>query len=240
MNVPGANCEIDDLTFLSSLNALIDSNCESDPQESDGTFVDTHDYSDLIAAANARDTQAATIRTKLANHSVVYVSGYIAKRLLKNLDCSTCRDSYRTDQITDQHAFIRFKDYDPEMPRLVLPTHELANSVDLAKKIFENYIRPTLHVANIRKRTYGLLKQYGDFSWMCPDHSDQQLLQFCKLFCKIIIHSECKHINRGGMWRHLSASNAKQMSRFLRRGVVNNPRQQPVKRSLLFSANHAQ
>ena len=217
--VRGSNCELDDLTFLASLNALLGGKRGTTNDNEEG-FVDNFDYSPLSEEADPSSGAVEAIPTlgeRLSKHSLVYVSGFIAKGLLRKSDCSSCRRCIRTDTIDESHLFIRLKEYDPSSPRLVLPSKELTYSVSHAKNLYETFIRPTIHVSNIRKRFFGFLCREVDFSWLCQEHHLENLKLFCKLFCKVVFHSECKRLNKGGMWKHLSASNARMMSRFLQR-----------------------
>ena len=207
------------MTFLASLDALIGGK-RGTTDENEVDYVDNFDYSPLKEEADPHSSATKAIPTlgeRLSKHSLVYVSGFIAKGLLRKSDCSTCRRCIQTDAIDESHLFITLKEYDPDRPRLVLPSKELTHSVKHAKNLYETFIRPTLHVANIRKRFFGFLKREVDFSWLCREHHLETMKLFCKLFCKVVYHSECRRLNKGGMWKHLSASNARMMSRFLQR-----------------------
>ena len=110
MNIRGANCEIDDLTFLASLNALVDSDAKSSKRDetSDYEFVDTFDYSTIIHREQSNGDDPTESET-LADQSLVYVSGYLARHMLKHSGCSTCRQSIRTDIADESHLFMQLK-----------------------------------------------------------------------------------------------------------------------------------
>lgn len=75
----------------------------------------------------------------IKSQPLVYVSGYIASVLLKNLDCSTCRKKLAVSDAVDNPMYdlIKLKEWWKDRQCLTYPSVDLCRLVESAIKVFE-------------------------------------------------------------------------------------------------------
>ncbi|CAG4992871.1 unnamed protein product [Colias eurytheme] len=84
---------------------------------------------------------------KFEMQPTVYVSGYIAYSVLKKIECLRCRDSLTISSPVENsiYNYISLREWWKEKQSLTYPTIKLCETVDVARKVFEEYLLPCLH-----------------------------------------------------------------------------------------------
>lgn len=191
-----ANCEQDNSVILSNLKAFL----LSEPSD---------DYESVICNEPVREGVAGqsfeepSHELSLPNDwtSTAYVSGFIARRLLRNSTCNGCKEAL-LDTSQDNANWCTgffFKEYSDNTNRLTYPSENFIKSVGHSATILENQLELHFHKEKILETITRVILSEVDFTWLtnhCNYHCYEIMKETAKSVCKIGIPWWCKIKNR--------------------------------------------
>ena len=110
----------------------------------------------------------------IESYSMAYVSGYIARRLLKNITCDNCKACLTTDTVESFHEGITLREYFANKC-LSYPTEELCKAVGVGATVLENMIPEVAHLPGVWKCIEGAIKETVNFSRIGEKYVDHQV-----------------------------------------------------------------
>ncbi|XP_063622936.1 uncharacterized protein LOC134795013 [Cydia splendana] len=128
----------------------------------------------------------------------VYVSGYLAKVLLKDVTCQKCIKSMKVSfpKPNSIYNYIAFREWWNDETSLTYPTLQLCEAIDNATKIFESEVATRLHVRDICKYAITVMICGTNLSWMCGDHQATMTDRLLRRLSLLLIRNECRIKNR--------------------------------------------
>lgn len=194
----GSNCEIDDVSLLSNLQTLLNSDDLNSRMSNVGTVGSDEATAEMYFLDEQQDSLPVGAPRDLS--AVSYVSGYIAKRILANSSCQLCKSCILhpcPNQSLD--SGLLFKEYGDDRRRLTYPSEELVITVDHCAKLLEKKLEEKIHEDRIMEKLASAMKQEISFEWIkcsCPLHSNILIEKLLKSVCLIGIPWWCKRQNR--------------------------------------------
>lgn len=165
----------------------------------DGTAPDVaipceNTYPPLLNIPDTEEEQEEDL-INFDNQPVVYVSGFLAKKMLVGVTCNRCCQVLQAEDSTDQiYKFISLKEWD-DNTRLTYPSIALCNEVKSLTKIFEELIKGMLHVTGIITYSKTIMLGYLNTSWLCEEHFPVFSQKLVHLLSLLLIRNECRKIN---------------------------------------------
>ncbi|KAJ8972834.1 hypothetical protein NQ317_001094, partial [Molorchus minor] len=192
--VIGSNCEEDDLNLLSDLTQIltVDEHQEAAPT----TAENVGDKPTLHPHIISDDIKRAVEEGATSTLSVAYVSGFIAKILLRNLDCTACRQQLLSSSESPHNLFITFKEWS-KTEHLTYPTEALVITTGQAVTVLERTMETSCNMPKISAVVSQAILHNVDFSWVsCPDHQEIIIKAIVRSIWKIGILWWCKRKNQ--------------------------------------------
>ena len=123
-----ANCEGDDTELLDDLHSLLKESNASQPNPSTSHVRETiHDG--LSGSHIAEQVQREVNDVEMDLFSVAYVSGFIARHVLRAVRCDDCKTCLTSPVMLSTNAFIYFKEYKDSEQSLTYPSERLVETV---------------------------------------------------------------------------------------------------------------
>ena len=183
------NCELEDEPgeLLSKLHDFLyaEPQLASDQEPSTGTQEHPTNYDFLVE------------EFEIDSYSVAYVSGYIARRLLKNITCDNCKACLTTETVESFHKEISLREYFANKC-LSYPTEELCKAVGAGATVLENMMPEVAHLSGVRQCVAGAIKETVNFSWIgekCVDHQVPIINGIVQGICAVSIPWWCRKKN---------------------------------------------
>jgi hypothetical protein len=126
------NCEDDGASFLDNLHSFLKPSCVSSSSLLASHVRGTTD-------SNVDDVKEAQQGVCKAVHvgdmealPIAYVSGFVARRLLRNSNCDACKACLISETPSPSDVFVSFKEYRDKVHSLTYPSEKLVESVVIA------------------------------------------------------------------------------------------------------------
>ncbi|XP_063826644.1 uncharacterized protein LOC135076112 [Ostrinia nubilalis] len=170
-----ANCEADNNKHMLEYKDILKTNLKTteikiNVQDS----TDTEFYPVLSIPDPENLEQPIENLCSLENQPVVYVSGYLAAKLLQNSSCLICEEclSVKTPVDNDLYAYISLREWWHDKKSLVYPTIQLCTTVNEAKQFYHDHIADQIYMENVGKFIFLMLSTNCNFSWFkCQQHN---------------------------------------------------------------------
>lgn len=201
MNAPhsrGANCE-DDMNRLLFVTSI------QDPVSCDDDLISDivehtnqgEEYPLLMIPENDFEEKVETDLTSIENQPIVYLSGYVAYRLLKSKSCQMCSDLLKLKDVTDHpiYKYISLREWWHEKKSLTYPSIQLCRTIEEAVNCFDKN-KEILHEENVGLMFCTLfMTNINTNWWTCKDHQGVMKKQLYCIIAKILIRRQCQILN---------------------------------------------
>lgn len=109
---------------------------------------------------------------KFEKQPTIYVSGYLASVLLRDVKCETCITCLKIAEPKPNsiYDYISLKEWWKEKTSLTYPTVKLCQIIDTATHVFEQKIKPSIFANDITCLAKTEFPASIDFSWLCTEH----------------------------------------------------------------------
>jgi len=139
-----ANCEDDDTELLDNLHSLRKESSASRPNPSTSHGRKTiHDG--LSGSCIAEQVQREVNDVDMALFSVAYVSGFIARHVLRAVRCDDCKTCLTSPVMMSTNAFIYFKEYRDDKQCLTYPSARLVETVSTSLTVLDGMMAKVAH-----------------------------------------------------------------------------------------------
>ncbi|KAG8236871.1 hypothetical protein J437_LFUL017075 [Ladona fulva] len=137
--------------------------------------------------------------TVLQMQSVCYVSGYVARKVLKSIGCMTCQQSLLSDAREPGNTYIYFREYHEGKELLTYPSVTLATVVGKIASYIEGVVAKLNWQDQVRETITNSVC-FGHRDWFvgvgCADHHDVLKTKIVNLVSKISLHDYCRRETR--------------------------------------------
>jgi len=137
----GRNCEDDGASFLDKLHPFLKpSNATSTSPSASHDSETTDTVPDIVHIGKEPQVgvSATVCECDVKMFSVAYVSGFIAKRLLNNINCDICKKCLISEVPSPLDIYTGFKEHGSTVQSLTYPTENLVETVGTAVTVLEN------------------------------------------------------------------------------------------------------
>lgn len=128
----------------------------------------------------------------------VYVAGYLAKLLLKDVNCQTCINALKVKNPIANSIYhhIVFREWRHDKISLTYPTLHLCNALNTATNIFDQEIKRNIFIKDINTFSKTQMLANMDFLWMCKDHKYKMVDRLLQRMSLLSIRNYCRITNR--------------------------------------------
>lgn len=138
---------------------------------------------------------------ELSEQPVVYLSGYLAYKILKSHQCQNCRDSLTVvnlEKLTDPtYNYISLREWWSDKRSLTYPSKEFCFLVQSATTLMESEICPIIHQKNICQLAITVMMVNCDNSWFtCENHKDIIFKELYSSLGQLLIRRQCQRLNQ--------------------------------------------
>lgn len=178
-----SNCEEDDCSgALDTLKNFVTQNVETSVQN------------DVILI------QEDTVQDDLQFHDkavMMYVAGFVVKKLRHKFQCHTCRNSLSAAEIIPEHRLINIREYSAEKQSLQYPALSIMDAFQKSVLTIFSLLPNICHYNGFGKYIRNSLLQHipGGIT-TCEEHKEEFKHVFVNVICRIVIHFWCKTVNR--------------------------------------------
>ena len=131
--------------------------------------------------------------------SVAYVSGFIARRLLRSGSCDACRACLISESAEPTNVYICFKEHISTAKSLTYPTEKLVETVGTAVTILEDMLDKVGHIDAVEACITVAIKKSVSFDWIrltgCSVHHQRIEDEIVRGVTRISIPWWCKGKN---------------------------------------------
>lgn len=192
------NCEPDNANILSNLQALF--SCSPLGANGDLRPSSSSDPSLQVVAEHSSEIVKDNFELPDDWSSTVYVSGFIARRLLLGSNCLSCREALLNQSTNELWCSgLSFKEYDDDNQRLTYPSEGLVRSVGNSATLLEETLEQHVSIDKVMETITNIILKKINFDWLnlhCDVHSLDVAKQIAKSVCKVGIPWWCKKKNR--------------------------------------------
>jgi hypothetical protein len=96
---------------------------------------------------------------------VAYVSGFIARCLLRGINCDDCT-CLTSPKLLATNAFIYFKEYNEDIQLLTYPSEKLVETVGASISLLESKMAKVDHMGSVEEKMTVAIKETVDFGWI--------------------------------------------------------------------------
>jgi hypothetical protein len=132
--------------------------------------------------------------------SVAYVSGFIARHVLRAVRCDVCRAGLTSKELTPTNVIIYFKEYRDDKQSLTYPSKRLVETVSASVTVLEDMMAEVAHTDSVEEKITAKIKKTVDFGWIqsdcCSLHHQQIVDGIVRSVTRISIPCWCKRTNR--------------------------------------------
>jgi len=194
-----ANCEGDDTELLDNLHSFLKGSSASRPNPSRSHGRETvHDG--LSGSRIAEEVQREVNDVDMRLFSVAYVSGFIARHVLRAVRCDDCRACLTSPVMLSTNAFIYFKEYKDNERSLTYPSERLVETVNASVTVLEGMMAEVAHTYSVEEKITAAIKTTVDFGWIESSGSSlhhQEIVDgIARSVTRISIPWWCKRRNR--------------------------------------------
>jgi len=194
-----ANCEGDDTELLDNLHSFLKESSASRPNPSTSHGRETiHDG--LSASRIAEQVEREVNDVDMGLFSVAYVSGFIARHVLRAVRCDDCKACLTSPVMMSTNAFIYFKEYKDNEQSLTYPSERLVETVSASVTLLEGMMAEVAHTYSVEEKITAAIKTTVDFRWIqssgCLLHHQEIVDGIARSVTRISIPWWCKRRNR--------------------------------------------
>ncbi|KPI99019.1 Transposable element P transposase [Papilio xuthus] len=135
---------------------------------------------------------------RFEKHPNIYISAYLAVKLLKNIICEKCHETLELTEIEIDlyHNYTLLLEIWTEKCHPRYPSPKLCMTVEKAIKIFNIDIAPVLYIKNIRNYCVTTILGECDLSWMCEEHRNVMSRRLFHYLSCLLIRKQCRAQNQ--------------------------------------------
>ena len=152
----------------------------------------------IYVAEQVQEEEVLSCDMKLL--SVAYVSGFIARRVLRGINCDDCTTCLTSPMLFPTNAFIYFKEYEEDKQSLTYPSEKLVETVGASISLLESMMAEDAHMGSVEEKMIVAIKETVDFGWIgssgCSLHSQKIVDGIVRGVTRIAIPWWCKRKNR--------------------------------------------
>ncbi|PNF32279.1 hypothetical protein B7P43_G16945 [Cryptotermes secundus] len=164
------NCEDDGVTLLDNLQSLFRA-----PEAASRNPSTSHDKetpagvpeSFHVAQQVQMDMSPAVPAGDMEVFSVVYVSGSIARQVLRSISCEACKTCLTSEVLLSASVFIYFKECSDTEQSLTYPSEKLVETVGTAVTLMVSIMMETAHLNSVEHHITAAIKSTIDSSGLC-------------------------------------------------------------------------
>jgi len=191
------NCEDDKTALLDNLHSFLEESDASVPHPStnNGTGTDG-----AVPIHVAEQVQQEVLNCDMKLLSVAYVIGFIARRVLRGINCDDCTTCLTSPMLLATNVFIYFKEYKEDKQFLTYPSKKLVETVGASVSLLESKMAKVAHMGSVEEKMTVVIKETVDFGWIgssgCSLHSQKIGDGIVRGVTRIAIPWWCKRKNR--------------------------------------------
>ncbi|XP_063629718.1 uncharacterized protein LOC134801117 [Cydia splendana] len=195
----GANCEQDDNRIIFDFHDVVFGTKKEKGNEQQ--IQEPHEQispeDDVPVLHLAEDLEEDEDLVNFDNQPAVYVSGFVAKKILNGLTCSRCCSVFQADEQTGkgEYRYIYLREWDKNDIRLTYPSIALCNQIMVLTKVFEENIKTMLYVSGVTQYSKTIMLGSIDTSWLCPEHFADCAEKLAVIFSMLLLRNECRRQN---------------------------------------------
>jgi hypothetical protein len=197
----GTNCEDDGATLLDNLQSLLKApdSALQNPSTSHGKETCDVPESFHVTQQVQKDTRAVIHAGDMEVFSVAYVSGSIARQVLRNVSCDACKACLTSEVLLQSNVFIYFKEYSDTEQCLTYPSEKLVETVGAAVTIMESMMAEVAHLKSLEQRITAAIKNNVDLEWIrctgCSLHHQRIIDGIVRAVTRMYIPWWCRRRN---------------------------------------------
>ena len=139
------NCERDGTKLLDNLHSFLEEPDASVPHPSTNHGIGADDAVPIHVAESVQQEKLIKC-DDMSLLSVAYVSGFIARHLLRDINCDDCRTCLTSPMMLATNAFIYFKEYEEDKQCLTYPSDKLVETVSASITLLESKMAKVAHM----------------------------------------------------------------------------------------------
>jgi hypothetical protein len=155
------NCERDGTKLLDNVHSFLEEPDASVPHPSTNHGIGADDAVLIHVAEPVQ--QEKVIKCDMSLLSVAYVSGFIARHLLRDINCDDCRTCLTSPMMLVTNAFIYFKEYEEDKQCLTYPSEKLVETVSASITLLESKMAKVAHMGSVEEKMTIAMKETIDF-----------------------------------------------------------------------------
>ena len=163
------NCEDDGASLLDNLQTLLLDQQQPRSTSSQSVGTEVTDISDRILHV-VEQVESDFNAENMEIMSTAYVSGFIARNLLRKSECNSCKNCLMAqlgEEYSPRNAFILFKDRSSSTEHvLTFPSEKLVRTVGTAATLIENILDTEAHKQGIEASIILAVRSNIDFEWL--------------------------------------------------------------------------
>jgi hypothetical protein len=98
--------------------------------------------------------------------SVAYVSGSIARQVLRDVSCNACKTCLTFEVLLRTGVFILFKEYSDAEQSLTYPSEKLVETVGAAVTLMKSVMTEVAHLNSVEQYITATINNSIDFEWI--------------------------------------------------------------------------
>jgi hypothetical protein len=141
------NWEDDKTELLDNLHSLLEGSDASLPHPSTNHGTGTDGALSIHVAEQVQQEEVLNCDMKLL--SVAYVSGFIARRVLRSMNCDDCTTCLTSPMLLATNAFIYFKEYKEDKQFLTYPSKKLVETIGASVSLLVSKMAKVAHMGSV-------------------------------------------------------------------------------------------
>jgi hypothetical protein len=171
------NCERVATELLDNLHSFLEEPDASVPLPSTNHGIRADDAVPIHVAEPVQEEEV--IKCDMTLLSVAYVSGFIARHLLRDINCDDCRICLTSPMMLATNAFIYFKEYEEDNQCRTYPSEKLVETVSASITLLNSKMEKNAPMGSVEEKITLAMKETIDFGWIESSG--------CSLHCQKIV-----------------------------------------------------
>jgi len=167
------NREDDNTEHLDNLHSFLEEYDASLPHPSTNHVTGTDDAVPIHVAVQVQQEEVLSCNMKLL--SVAYVTGFIARHVLRAINCRDCKTLLTSPVLLATKAFIHFKEYEEDKRFVTYPSKKPVEFVGASISLLEFKMAKVAHMGSVGEEVKVAIKETIDLEWTgssgCSLHS---------------------------------------------------------------------
>lgn len=224
----GSNCEDDsseilfdfhDIVFQQNVTTGVTRNDNVVPSTSNINIATANKDLHMLHIDEIEEEMESTERLEelfkmFHKQPTVYVSGYLAKSILKDQKCSECINSITVlhPNPNSIYNYIALREWWADKKSLTYPSIRLCETVDVATRVFDRDVRHQVFKKDISLYCSTVMMAECNLTWMCGDHRNVMSKLLLRRLSNLLIRNECQRVNLSFALTEESSADALKMS----------------------------